>query len=149
MPILKENRSRYPDNWSDIRKSILKRAHNRCEWCKVPNYAVGHRDSSGAFIPICGNIYADCAGNGQSYPSLEPLTYKEARQWADDSNQWNPEEKLIVIVLTIAHIHNDSPENCDPGNLAALCQRCHNTHDAPTRAANRKARRQKQQIQLF
>ena len=27
------------------------------------------------------------------------------------------------------------PENCDPSNLKAWCQRCHNTYDAPMRSA--------------
>ncbi len=40
------------------------------------------------------------------------------------------------VVLTIAHIHDHSPENCDPSNLQALCQRCHNRLDAPMRAKN-------------
>ena len=142
MPITKENRSRYPDDWPQIRESILTRARNRCEWCGVPNYAVGHRASDGEFVAIRGNIYADLAGQGLSYPSVEPLTYSEARQWADDCNELGNEDgKLIVIVLTIAHIHDDSPENCDPANLAALCQQCHNRHDAPSRAKRRKAKR--------
>jgi 5-methylcytosine-specific restriction endonuclease McrA len=44
------------------------------------------------------------------------------------------------VVLTIAHLDH-TPENNDPSNLRALCQRCHNRYDAPMRAAGRKARR--------
>ncbi|MBK8752386.1 MAG: hypothetical protein IPL99_12385 [Candidatus Competibacteraceae bacterium] len=33
------------------------------------------------------------------------------------------------IVLTIAHLDH-TPENCDPANLRALCQRCHLAYDA-------------------
>ena len=32
------------------------------------------------------------------------------------------------VVLTIAHLDH-VPENCDPANLRAWCQRCHNTYD--------------------
>jgi len=32
------------------------------------------------------------------------------------------------VVLTVAHINHDI-ENNAPGNLAALCQRCHQRHD--------------------
>lgn len=39
------------------------------------------------------------------------------------------------IVLTIAHLDQDPTNNADE-NLAALCQRCHNRHDAPHRAKN-------------
>ncbi len=37
------------------------------------------------------------------------------------------------VVLTIAHLDHD-PGNSHPDNLRALCQRCHNTHDAAVRA---------------
>lgn len=33
------------------------------------------------------------------------------------------------VVLTIAHLDH-TPENCDPANLKAWCQRCHLTYDA-------------------
>lgn len=33
-----------------------------------------------------------------------------------------------IVVLTIAHLDH-TPENCDPENLRAWCQRCHLTYD--------------------
>lgn len=45
------------------------------------------------------------------------------------------------VVLTIAHLDH-VPEHCGMDNLRAWCQRCHNTYDAPHRAANRKANRE-------
>jgi len=39
------------------------------------------------------------------------------------------------VVLTVAHLDH-TPENCDPSNLAAWCQRCHNAYDKPHRALN-------------
>lgn len=39
------------------------------------------------------------------------------------------------VVLTTAHVLNDAPEDVRPVNLAALCQLCHNRHDAKDRAA--------------
>ncbi len=44
-----------------------------------------------------------------------------------------------LVVLTIAHLDHQ-PENCEPENLRAWCQRCHNTYDAPMRAAGRRER---------
>lgn len=41
-----------------------------------------------------------------------------------------------MVVLTVAHLDH-RPENCDPENLRALCQRCHNRYDAKHRAATR------------
>jgi len=40
------------------------------------------------------------------------------------------------VVLTIAHLDHDTKNNTWH-NLRALCQRCHNTHDAKVRAAKR------------
>lgn len=45
--------------------------------------------------------------------------------------------KEAYIVLTIAHLDH-TPENCNPENLRALCQRCHNQYDAQHRAETRK-----------
>ena len=47
-----------------------------------------------------------------------------------------------MVVLTVAHLDH-TPENCDPGKLRAMCQRCHLTYDAEhhkqTAYATRKA----------
>jgi 5-methylcytosine-specific restriction endonuclease McrA len=40
MPILPENKDRYPKNWPQIREDILKRAQNKCETCGVANYTI-------------------------------------------------------------------------------------------------------------
>lgn len=46
------------------------------------------------------------------------------------------------VVLTVAHLDH-TPENCEPQNLKAMCQRCHLTYDAEhhkrTAYATRKA----------
>lgn len=39
------------------------------------------------------------------------------------------------VVLTTAHVYDDRPEAASLLNLAALCQRCHNRHDAQARRA--------------
>lgn len=35
MPILPENKARYPANWKEIRAEILKRAGNKCEFAAL------------------------------------------------------------------------------------------------------------------
>lgn len=92
MPILPENKNRYPANWKEIRERILDRAGHRCETCGAENY------------------------------SSHMLTGSR-------------------VVLTIAHLDH-TPENCEPSNLRAWCQKCHNKYDAPTRAQNRKRRKE-------
>ncbi len=55
--------------------------------------------------------------------------------------RFNPKTgKEAKIVLTVAHLDHN-PENCDPENLRALCQRCHNQYDAAHRAETRKQTR--------
>lgn len=45
------------------------------------------------------------------------------------------------VVLTTAHVHDDRPEASGLLNLAALCQKCHNAHDAAARRAGTRERR--------
>lgn len=40
-----------------------------------------------------------------------------------------------MVVLTIAHMDHD-PTSADEARMRCLCQRCHNTHDAPFRRRN-------------
>jgi 5-methylcytosine-specific restriction endonuclease McrA len=40
MPILPENKKRYPPNWKEIRAGILAECENKCEFCGVENYSV-------------------------------------------------------------------------------------------------------------
>lgn len=92
MPILPENRNRYPKDWKLRSRFVrLYRARNRCEWCGARN---------GEPHPVTGSI----------------------------------------VVLTTAHVYDDRPEACSLLNLAALCQRCHNGHDALSRQARRRER---------
>lgn len=43
-----------------------------------------------------------------------------------------------IVVLTVAHL-NHTPEECDDGNLAAMCQGCHLHYDREHHAATRRA----------
>lgn len=137
MPIRPEMRERYPDDWALIRVRILKREGYKCKFCGVPNYAVGTRKPDGTFVPVGGDAWLDAAGRGLA-PDGKAAIYSEAAALRDEFNEAGP-ERYIVIVLTIAHLYDESPENVDADNLAALCQQCHNRLDAPKRAKRRKA----------
>lgn len=104
MPIKPENRHRYPPNWREISIGIRQgRAGGRCEQCGVPN-GIWRNNATG--------------------------------QWTEDvglADAWMLDgDHLARIVLTVAHLDHD-PRHNDPSNLKALCQRCHNRHDAPHR----------------
>ena len=53
------------------------------------------------------------------------------------------------VVLTTAHVHDKRPEASSLLNLAALCQRCHNTHDLKDRRRNARERNYRDQGRLF
>lgn len=128
MPIRPENRKRYPADWPAIRARILSRADHRCERCQVPDGAEVHRGTgkhAGTYYDQHGYVRDDKTG--------KPLGL--LREWEYTARAYS-----VRVVLTIAHLDH-TPENCDPANLLALCQTCHNRLDAPMRAAGRKARR--------
>lgn len=130
MPIKPENKARYPADWKQIRASILVRAGNCCEHCHVPNrvrIARGQGDDADTYMMDDAKVY--CANTGEYLGQCRMSDYDVAR--------------MTDIVLTIAHLDHQ-PENCDPANLKALCQRCHLTYDAEHHKANAKATRRAQ-----
>lgn len=115
MPIRKENRSRYPKNWtSSIVPAIRARAGDRCECvgqcggahdggrCNVPNGAkiLRHRENPARWM-LDGGEAADDRHDDLGF-AIRP----------------------IVVVLTVAHLDH-VPEHVEPENLRAMCQRCH------------------------
>ena len=53
-----------------------------------------------------------------------------------------------MVVLTVAHVYDKRSEACSLLNLAALCQRCHNRHDAKDRAQGKRERARGPQLPL-
>ena len=124
MPIRPENRARYPKDWPAISNRIRERAGNRCEFCGVLNGEIGGRSPAGVWH--------------KAQPKGEKLLRLE---WPEPGTWWWCEGyeiaylRIVRIVLTVAHLDH-TPENCDPANLKALCQRCHLTYDAKHHAKN-------------
>ena len=122
--------SRYPKDWKERRARILERAKHCCEFCSVPNRAVGYRDKDGQFVKLAEN--RACAGMAVETASLEGI-------------------RITEIVLTIAHLDRtgapgkqDGPLDCPDDRLAALCQKCHLTLDKDRHKANRARTRQRE-----
>ncbi|GAB3956673.1 hypothetical protein GCM10028805_47270 [Spirosoma harenae] len=127
--------SKYHPAWKKISRFVRRlKARNRCEHCGVKNYAVGYWEK-GIWQPLCGNAEADNLGAGYG-------TYKEARKYADEYNEHIASQdssipRLVVIVLTVAHLDHDINNN-ELDNLAALCQRDHLNHDRRDNAKRRR-----------
>ena len=131
MPIRPENRDRYPQDWPAISQAIRNRAKEHCEECGVRNHSLGGRLSNGAWC--------------KAAPVEERLGRLVWPEPGDVSTCISPsgarhQLRIVRIVLTVAHLDHQ-PENCDPENLRAWCQRCHNIYDAPRRAAGIRARK--------
>jgi hypothetical protein len=136
MPIKPENLKRYPANWKEIRAGILARAGNCCEWqgCAVANHLVGYwLGIPSKFVTVAG----------ASAGALLDIAHPE------DGFVMNV--KMTKIVLTIAHLDH-TPENNDPSNLMAMCQRHHLAYDQKHHAVNsymtRKAKAQTRELAL-
>jgi hypothetical protein len=135
MPIKPENRALYPADWNVISLAAKQRARWRCvqPGCNARQYSAGvwYGDR---WQEMWRELWSDETGPAAG-------TYATARQRAADL-QWgltgdDPEaaEKVIVIVLTTAHLDHD-PANCEQQNLAPMCQRHHLAYDHQHHQAN-------------
>jgi hypothetical protein len=118
MPIRPENKARYPKDWPAISNRIREREGQKCKWCLAPNFTLIYRGEglwAGSYMLETGDLHDDKTG--------EHLGIARGSEY---------EGKIVQVVLTVAHLDH-CPENCTDENLAALCQKCHNTYDMPMR----------------
>lgn len=122
MPISPANMLLYPGGsirspeWLAIREHVRERAKDRCENCGIHNYAMGAWFGDEFIV----SINAMLPGDTISWQGVK--------------------RKAIRIVCTTAHVDPVQLGDHSLDNLRFWCQRCHNRHDAPMRAAGRKAR---------
>jgi hypothetical protein len=95
---------KYPPNWKELRKQVLERAENKCEFCGVENGTIGFRDKDGKFFELENSLALD--------------------------TDWYSDMKVIKIVLTISHLdHDETNHEVSIDRLKALCQKCHLNYD--------------------
>jgi hypothetical protein len=124
VPIRPENKARYPADWKAVRERVRTRAGDRCEWCGVPNLAwVARELLSGTWLAAATR---DDALRARVAVAVACYYRRESCDLS----------RVVRVVCTTAHLHDPDPANVADDNLAFLCQRCHNRHDAPMRARN-------------
>lgn len=107
--------SKYPPNWSEIRKRILERAKDKCECCGLKNKSKIHSFKENGIT-----VWKD-------------LTYGE---WMRRN-----QPKHITVVLTIAHLdHDETNHDVRDKRLKAMCQLCHLRYDAKEKVLRRQNR---------
>lgn len=121
----------YPKDWKTISQRIrFERAGGKCEWCGVEHMAVGTRD---------------ILGKWHNWDDIQDMNSEYAMSLFTE--EWLADGFCVRIILTTAHLNHDVTNNRDE-NLAALCQKCHNGHDAKYRANNRRRNQDKVTGQL-
>ena len=115
------NRDRYPDDWEAISARIRRRDGYTCQFCGLPNGAIGYRDARGRWRN----------------------TESESEQTLAIASGY----EVIQIVISAAHLGVDKPDgapgdkrdklDCRDENLTSLCQRCHLLFDDDERAESR------------
>lgn len=116
---------RYPRDWDNISKAMRERGNDCCEWCGVPNRIKGLRGKDSVFRTL------------EELDALSETELWDTYKLTLDLFHYAYKPRLTKIVLTCAHVFDPEPMNCDPRNLASLCQRCHLSHDLPYHIANR------------
>jgi hypothetical protein len=115
MPIRKELRYFYPIDWPQLSAWVrFVRAKGCCEACGRPHGKIVHHLGDGRWFDEAHETWRDGRGREVNWPA-----YGEYRNL-----------KQTRVVLATAHLDHD-PGNSRPGNLRALCQRCHMIHDRP------------------
>lgn len=128
MPISKALKHLYPSNWAQLSRQLKEQAGWCCQQCGVPQYAIAHWDGE-RYQLVKGSQYYDQLEYTHSYQSA--VAAKQAlTEWGDYP------AKLIVVVLTTAHLDHD-PSNNAPDNLRVLCARCHLKYDQAHHATSR------------
>ena len=115
--------------WGLVRARILKRAHDKCELCKAPNHEPVERGPLGVWRWLHAGVGAPWRNSRGNITTFEPR--QDLR-------------RVVVIVLTVAHLNHVSGDDRDE-NLLALCQWCHlnydKLHHKETRAVRKDAAR--------
>ena len=107
-------RELYPRNWDEIATQVKKSANWHCQECGKP-----------------------CQKPDESKFDLYLRLLTRDKAWLDHLYDESRLQHFTRFVLTVAHL-DQTPANCDPSNLKALCSVCHLKYDNRARAEKRR-----------
>lgn len=123
MPIRRELKGYYPIDWRELSRVIrFERADGQCERCGRPHGRMISHLGDGRWFDAETECWRDGRGRAVAFV---------------DFSAYGDQLRQTRIVLATAHLDHN-PANNRPGNLKALCQRCHLQHD---REEHRRRRR--------
>lgn len=113
MPIQSRFRWYYPIDWPQISHHVrFVRAKGRCEHCGRPHGHDVRCLPDGRWFDVEAHTWRDARGVPAAWPDVEAYA----------------RHRTTRVFLSACHRDHD-PTNNRPGNLMALCQRCHLEHD--------------------
>jgi len=128
MPISKENKAKYPDNWKGISLRIRHvRAKNRCECRGQCGY--DHQMEAKTITASCG---------------VRATMHLDDHKRCMALNRSSHPVTGSKVVLTVAHLDHKLEDHSDE-NLMACCQRCHLKFDHQQHIETKRANRNKNQ----
>lgn len=109
--------------------------------CDYRDYHPEWRSIRRQIVEQAGNACEFCgAPNGE-------LIARDGERWQEWDGRDDPEgPRLVMVVLTVAHLDHDRGNN-DPANLRALCQRCHLRWDIDLHQRNAAATRRRKRVE--
>ena len=129
MPIRPEHRWLYPIDWPELSRLVrFHRAKGRCEGCGRPHGREVRCLDDGRWWDEERGHWRD--GRGRRARGRPRRGREREEQPLLIESVVARRHRTTRVVLAIAHRDHD-PGNNDLRNLAALCQRCHLTHDRP------------------
>ena len=92
---------KYPPDWKERRRRILKRAGNKCEFCGVENHAFGVRDSEGKF----NKMEETCFIDGKIIQIVLTIAHLD-----HDETNWDVKDDRLAALCQQCHLRYDIQE---------------------------------------
>jgi 5-methylcytosine-specific restriction endonuclease McrA len=109
MPILPENKGRYPVDWKAIRDRILEECQNKCEFCGVENHTMRGGKKIVLTIAHLDHVPEHCARE-----NLRALCQKCHNTYDAKHRAQTRRQSKMQQLLVMARVMMEERERCEP-----------------------------------